>query len=79
MRSVRAVARSASLWPMAAGAALDRLGGHALVQADRQMVSEGTAKEVTVWRLRVRPRWLAIAPAVTRTELPVLAPQLSPQ
>lgn len=78
MRSVRAVAQSAALSPTATSAALDRLGRAGLVRADREMVSEGTAKEVTVWRLVIGPRWLAIAPTVTRTVLPVLAPQPPP-
>lgn len=70
VRSVRSVARVAGLSPTTAGKVLGRLRELGLVRSDTEVVAEGAATEVTVWRLRPGLQWLQVAPAVAPTVLP---------
>lgn len=71
LRSLRAVARATRLSPTTAGAAIQSLASRDLVTANTETVAEGSARELTVYRLVQSPQWSHIAPVVSRTVPPL--------
>lgn len=70
-RSLRAVARAARISPSTAGAAVESLIRHGLVQAFTETVAEGSARDLTVYRLLPSSEWSRIAPVVSQTVPPI--------
>ena len=71
MRSIRAVARSASVSPTTASRAVAHLAALGLVTAGTERVVEGAAADATVLRVaRSSSSWIEIAPAVRTVVLP---------
>lgn len=71
IRSIRAVARSASVSPTTAGQAVTHLAAKGLVAAQTERVIEGAAIDAPIWRVaRDGPGWFEIAPAVRTVVLP---------
>jgi hypothetical protein len=71
MRSIRAVARSASVSPTTASRAVAHLVAKGLVTAATERVVEGAAVDATVLRVaRGSTAWIEIAPAVRTVVLP---------
>lgn len=71
MRSIRAVARSASVSPTTASRAVAQLQARGLVAAGMERVVEGAAVDATVLRIaRDGTAWIEIAPAVRTVVLP---------
>lgn len=71
LRSLRAVARAAKVSPTTAQRATARLAEHGLIRAETEIVAEGVAREVVVYRLAPGPEWSRIASQVMRTVVPV--------
>lgn len=71
LRSMRAVARSASVSPTTASRAVTHLRSMGLVSMRTERVVEGEARDVTVTRVAsLNPAWIEIAPAVRKVVLP---------
>lgn len=71
MRSIRAVARAASVSPTTASRAITNLTAEGLLTAGTERLVEGEAVDATVLRIARRsPEWIQIAPAVRTVVLP---------
>lgn len=70
-RSLRAVSRAARLSPTTAGSAIQSLTSRGLVTAATETVAEGSARDLTVYRLVLSPEWSKIAPVVSQTVPPL--------
>ncbi len=69
--SVREAARRAGTSPTATARALASLTSAGLINQAHAMLARGRATEATVYQVRfASPRWLALAPAVARVQLP---------
>lgn len=72
LRSLRAVSRASRLSPTTAGAAIQSLMNRGLVTAATESVAEGSARELTVYRLVLSAQWSHIAPVVSQTVPPLI-------
>lgn len=85
LRSLRAVSRAAHLSPTTAGSAIQSLTNRGLVTASTETVAEGSARDLTVYRLVLSPQWSRIAAVVSQTvpphveETPTPPPTVVPQ
>jgi hypothetical protein len=69
--SVREAARRAGTSPTATARALTSLTSADLVNQAHAMIARGRATQATVYRVPfASPRWLALAPAIARVQLP---------
>src|ERR1700722_4824714 len=69
--SVREAARRAGTSPTATARALASLASAGLLMQTHAMLARGRATEATVYQVPfASPRWLALAPAIARVELP---------
>lgn len=69
-RSARAAARASRVSPTTAIAAIDTLCRRGLIRAEVETVAEGTARDVTVYRLNPGTEWSKIASTVSQTVPP---------
>lgn len=71
-RSLRAVSRATHLSPTTVGTAIQSLANRGLVTAAIETVAEGSARELTVYRLVHSSQWSHIAPVVSQTVPPLI-------
>ncbi|HTN99580.1 MAG TPA: hypothetical protein VL068_02795 [Microthrixaceae bacterium] len=69
-RSIRAVARSARIAPTTASGVIKALVQRGFVRASTETVAEGSARDITVYRLQPSAKWAKIASVVSQTVPP---------
>lgn len=66
-RSIRAVGRAARISPTTAGRVIESLKSRGFVDVSVETVAEGSASDLTIYRLKPSPQWSRIASVVSQT------------